>query len=222
MDKIERSIRSLLGFMAFLATVALLAIPANLAAQSATEQEEQKQEQEQEQEGQSPPEARPVPAPRALPHVTGTVLRWNGYRIDLKTPEGKTQEVAVNKDTERLVEIEPGAEVMIEYRRKIGDFIIAERVRSLKDADTTAQSGTDAAPAASPATVTGTVVSWTDAALILRTDAGDVTLFLSPRTEYLVKSLDPGLMVTAEYQATSNDAKLATRVQAAGKEKGYE
>lgn len=218
MDRIERSIRSLLGFLAFLATVALLAIPANLAAQSATEQEEQKQEQE----GQSPPEARPVPAPRALPHVTGTVLRWNGYRIDLKTPEGKTQEVAVNKDTERLVEIEPGAEVMIEYRRKIGDFIIAERVRSLKDADTTAQSGTDAAPAASPATVTGTVVSWTDAALILRTDAGDVTLFLSPRTEYLVKSLDPGLMVTAEYQATSNDAKLATRVQAAGKEKGSE
>ena len=217
MDKIERSIRSLLGFLAFLATVALLAVPANLAAQSATEQEEQKQEQQE----QSPPEARTAPAPRA-PHVTGTVLRWTGYRIDLKTPEGKTQEVAVNKDTEQLVEIKPGAEVTVEYHRKIGDFVIAERVRSVEEADTAAQSGTDTAPAASPGTVTGAVVSWTDAALILRTDAGDVTLFLSPRTEYLVKSLDPGLMVTAEYQATSNDAKLATRVQAAGKEKGSE
>ena len=70
--------------------------------------------------------------------------------------------------------------------------------------------------------MTGTVVSRTDAALVLRNDEGDVTLFLSPRTEYLVKSLEPGLIVTAEYQATSNDAKLATRVQAAGKEKGSE
>lgn len=218
MDKIERSIRSLLGFLAFLAMVALLAIPANLAAQSATEQEEQKQEQQE----QSTPEARPAPAPRALPHVTGTVLRWNGYRIDLKTPEGKMQEVAVNEDTEQLVEIKPGAEVTVEYRRKIGDFVIAERVRPVQTADMAAQSGTDTARAASPSTVTGTVVSRTDAALVLRTDAGDVTLFLSPRTEYLVKSLEPGLMVTAEYQATSNNAKLATRVQAAGKEKGSE
>lgn len=216
MDKIKRSIRSPLGFLAFLALVALLAIPANLAAQSATEQEEQKQEQQE----QNTPEARPAPAPRALPHVTGTVLRWNGYRIDLKTPEGKTQEVAVNKDTEQLVEIKPGAEVTIEYRRKIGDFVIAERVRPVQAADTAAQS--DTAPAASPVTVTGTVVSRTDAALVLRTDAGDVTLFLSPRTEYLVKSLEPGLMVAAEYQETSSGAKLATRVQAAGEEKGSE
>lgn len=215
MEKIERRIRSLVGL---LVTAVLIAIPANLAAQSATEQEQQKQEQQE----QSTPETRPAPATRALPHVTGTVLRWNGYRIDLKTPEGKTQEVAVNKDTEQLVEIKPGAEVTVEYRRKIGDFVIAERVRSVEEADTAAQSGTDTAPAASPGTVTGTVVSRTDAALVLRTDEGDVTLFLSPRTEYLVKSLEPGLIVTAEYQATSNDAKLATRVQAAGKEKGSE
>ena len=215
MNKVERSIRS---FLASLFAVALLAAPANLAAQGTEEQAEQKQEQQE----QSTPEARTAPAPRALPHVTGTVLRWNGYRIDLKTPEGKMQEVAVNEDTERLVEIEPGAEVMIEYRRKIGDFIIAERVRSPKEAGTAAQSGKDTAPGASPTTVTGTVVSRTNAALVLRTDAGDVTLFLSPRTEVLVKSLEPGQIVTAEYQATSNDAKLATRVQAAGKEKGSE
>jgi Ni/Co efflux regulator RcnB len=215
MDKIERSIRS---FLASVATVALLAAPANLAAQDATEQEEQKQEQQE----QSTPETRTAPAPRALPHVTGTVVRWNGYRIDLKTTEGKTQEVAVNEDTERLIEIEPGAEVMIEYRRKIGDFIIAERVRSPKEAGTAAKSGTNTAPAASPSMVTGTVVSRTDAALVLRTNAGDVTLFLSPRTEYLVKSLEPGLMVTVEYQATSKDAKLATRIQAAEKGAGQE
>jgi hypothetical protein len=215
MEKIERRIRSLVGL---LVTAALIAIPANLAAQSATEQEQQKQEQQE----QSAPETRPAPATCALPHVTGTVVRWNGYRIDLKTPEGKTQEVAVNEDTERLVEIKPGAEVTVEYRRKIGDFVIAERVRPVEEASTAAESATSTAPAASPSTVTGTILSWTEAALVLRTDAGDVTLFLSPRTESLVKSAEPGLPLTVEYQETSTGAKLATRVQAAKDDSGQE
>jgi glucose/arabinose dehydrogenase len=215
MDRIEQRIRSL---MAFLATAALLAIPANLAAQSATEAEEQ-QQQRQEQVAQTQPEAgeAPAPAPRAVPHVTGTIATWNGYRIDLKTPDGKTQQVAINEGTERLVEIKPGAEVTIEYRRKIGDFVIAERVRSAK-ADTSAQSGTETAPS----TVTGTAVSWTQAALVLRTEEGDVTLFLSPRTESLVKSIEPGMPVTVEYEETSNGARLAMRVQATEKESGPE
>lgn len=200
------SIRSL---VALAATAVLLALPAGLAAQEATEQEKPQQEQQ---------EARP--APRAVPQVTGTVAKWNGYRIDLKTPEGKMQQVAVNEDTERLVEIKPGAEVTIEYRRKIGDFVIAERVRPVEEAGTAAQSGTDTAPAASPSTVTGTIVSWTDAALVVRTDAGDTTLFLSPRTESLLKSFEPGQTVTVEYQETSKGARLATRIQAAGEEKG--
>lgn len=222
MEKLERKTLSL---MVWLATVALLAMPAILAAQDANQQGEQ-QQQDQENQAQATGEAGKKPeqsAPAsqtvpALPHVTGTVLRWNGYRIDLKTADGKTQEVAVNKDTERLVEIQPGAEVTVEYRRKIGDFVIAERVRPVAEAGTAAQSGTDTAPGTSPSTVTGTVVSWTDAALLLRTDSGDVTLFLSPRTEYLVKSLDPGLSVTVEYQETSKDSWLATRVRAAAKE----
>jgi hypothetical protein len=202
MDKIERRILSLL---ASLTTAALIAIPANLAAQSATEQERQQQEEQ--------PESRP--APRALPQVTGTVASWNGYRIDLKTSEGKTQKVAVNEETERLVEIKTGAEVTVEYRRKIGDFVIAERVRPVKETGTAAQSGAGAAQSASPSALTGTVVSWTQATLVLRTEDGDVTLFLSPRTEYLVKSLDPGMPVTVEFQQSSNDAKLALRVRAA-------
>lgn len=139
MDRIEQRIRSL---MAFLVTAALLAIPANLAAQSATEAEEQQQERQE----QAEPETgeTPAPAPRAVPHVTGKITSWNGYRIDLKTPDGKTQQVAINEATERLVEIKPGAEVTIEYRRKIGDFVIAERVRSVKEADTAAQTGSRA------------------------------------------------------------------------------
>jgi hypothetical protein len=215
MDRIEQRIRSL---MAFLVTAALLAIPANLAAQSATKAEEQQQERQG--QAQTPPEAgeAPAPAPRAVPHVTGTVARWNGYRIDLKTPDGKTQQVAINEDTERLVEIKPGAEVTIEYRRKIGDFVIAERVRSVEEAGTAAQSGTDTAPS----TVSGTVVSLTPAALVLRTEEGDVTLFLSPRTESLVKSAGPGMPVTVEYEETSDGARLAMRVQATEKEDGPE
>ena len=134
MDRIEQRIRSL---MAFLVMAALLAIPANLAAQNATEAEEQQPERQEQPETSETP----APAPRAVPHVTGTITSWNGYRIDLKTPDGKTQQVAINEDTERLVEIKPGAEVTIEYRRKIGDFVIAERVRSVKEADTAVQSG---------------------------------------------------------------------------------
>lgn len=212
MDRIEQRMRSL---MVLLATAALLAIPANLAAQSATEAEGQQQEQ-----AQAQPETgeTPAPAPRAVPQVTGTIASWNGYRIDLKTPDGKTQQVAINEDTERLVEIKPGAEVTIEYRRKIGDFVIAERVRSVEEAGTAAQSGPDTAPS----TVTETVVSWTPAALVLRTEEGDVTLFLSPTTESLVKSVEPGLPVTVEYEETSDGARLAMRVQPAGKESGSE
>lgn len=223
MDRIERRIRSL---MALLAMVALLAVPANLSAQSATEAEEQQQEGQEQAQGQSEAEApeqsslesRPSPAPRAVPQVTGTVVSWNGYRIDLKIPDGKTQKVAVNEGTKRLVEIKPGAEVTIEYRRKIGDFVIAERVRSVGEAGTAAQSGAETAPRAA----TGTVVSWTQAALVLRTEEGDVTLFLSPRTESLVESFEAGLQLTVEYRETSNGVKLATRVQATDKEQGPE
>lgn len=208
MDRIEQRISSL---MALLATAALLAIPANLAAQTATEEEGQQQEQAQ---AQPETDETPAPAPRAVPQVTGTIASWNGYRIDLKTPDGKTQQVAVNEDTERLVEIKPGAEVTIEYRRKIGDFVIAERVRSVEEAGTAPQPDPDTAPS----TVTGTVVSWTPAALVLRTEEGDVTLFLSPRTESLVKSVEPGVPVTVEYEETSDGARLALRVQATEKE----
>ena len=145
MEKVNRRALSLL---ASLATAVLLGMPANLAAQSATEQEEQQQTQEQEQtlpearqtpNKQDPSESEPAPAPVAVPHVTGTVLTWNGYRLDLKTADGETQQVAVNKDTERLVEIKPGTEVTIDYRRKIGDFVIAERVRPIQEPGTEAQ-----------------------------------------------------------------------------------
>lgn len=137
MGKIEGRIRYL---VTSLAVVALLAIPASLAAQSATEQEEQ---QEQDQQGQDQQEAgtageqaspeTAAPAARAVPQISGTVLVWNGYRIDLKTPEGKTQQVAVNKETERLVEIKQGVVVTVEYHRKVGGFVIAERVLPMEE-----------------------------------------------------------------------------------------
>jgi hypothetical protein len=179
----------------------LLAMAGGLAAQSGAGPEEK------------PPAQKPVQT-RAVPHVTGTVVHWNGDRIDLKTRDGKTQKVAVNADTKRLVEIKEGTEVTVDYRRKIGGFVIAERVRPVEEA-AAAQAATGTAPGQAPNTVTGSVVSWNDAALLLRTDAGDTTLFLSPETQYLVKSLDPGTLVTVEYRQSPDGARLATRVLAA-------
>lgn len=217
MDKIER--RSL---AASLAVAALLAT-GGLAAQSTGEAEKQPPDQQQEQS--RPPAAQDsgqtsekspagkesaAPARHAGPHVTGTVIDWNGHRIDLKTRDGKMQKVAVNPETERLVEIKKGAEVTVDYSRKISAFVIAERVRPAEEA-TAAQSGT---AGREPQTVTGSVVSWNNAAMVVRTEAGEVTLFLSPETEYLVKSLDPGTPVVVEFQEGAGSTRLATRVRA--------
>lgn len=169
-------------------------------------------------EQEKPPEQTRQQA-RAVPQVIGTVILWNGSRIDLKTPDGKTQKVAVNTDTERLVEIQEGIDVMVEYRRKVGGFVIAERVSPAGES-AAAQAGTGTAgtaPGQSPNAVTGEVISWNNSALALRSEGSDVTLFLSPDTEYLVKSLDPGSRVTVEFREGSDGAKLATRVRAAEK-----
>lgn len=217
----------ILSLVALLAAAALLATAGGLAAQNAGEQNQQ-QEKQQEQAGTTQDRSQTsdsaegrstAPARRAVPQVTGTVIRWTGNRIDLKKPDGKMQKVAVNADTERLLEIKEGAEVTVEYHRKISDFIIAERVRPAEEDATAAQSGAAKAPNQKPSSVTGSVVSWNNAALILRTEEGDVTLYLSPTTEYLVKSLDPGLPVIVEYREGTDRAKMATRVRAA-QEKG--
>lgn len=220
----------------FLSVSTVLAMAGLFAAGSATarsggapqgqqqEQQQQQQEQQQQEEqqqqsqdqdqstGQTSGEERATaPVRRAVPHVTGTVARWNGNRIDLKTPDGKLQKVAVNQETERLVEIMEGAEVTVEYRRKISGFVIATKVLP---AEAGAAAGTGKAPARSAGTATGQVVSWNNAALLLRTEEGDVNFYLSPSTEYLVKSLEPGLPVTVEYREGADRAKVATRVLA--------
>ncbi len=157
----------------------------------------------------SEPAAQPEPA-RASPHVLGTVSYWNGDRLEVKTPDGKTEKIAVNKETKRQVEIKTGVEVAVEYRRKIGGFIIAERVLPAAAVQPAA-----APAAAAPGSVTGTVVTWNNAVLILKTAEGDINLALSPSTEYRVASLDPGLLVIVDYQEGSDHARLATLVQAA-------
>lgn len=191
----QRLARKVLSF----AAAALLAASAGLAMQSGQEQPPQEPKRQQ---------------ARALPHVTGTVALWNGDRIDLKTRDGKKQKVAVNTGTERLVEIREGIEVTVDYRRKIGSFVIAERVRPAGES-AAAQAEAEAAPGQSPNAVTGEVISWNNAALALRTQEGDVTIFLSPKTEYLIKSLDPGVKVTVEFHEGSDGARLGTHVRAA-------
>jgi hypothetical protein len=217
MQKPERKILSLAAYLA----VVLLAMPPGVKAQSAGEAEEQKPVQEQQapdnhQAREQVPEKSPATAParRAVPHVTGTVTRITPSRIDLKTPEGKVQKVAVNEGTEWLVDAREGSEVKVEYRRKVSGFVIAERVLpAAEEGAAAAQPGKGTAPGQNARAVTGSVVSWNNTALVLRTEAGDVTLFLSPSTEYLVKSLDPGLRVNVEYEG-SDRAKVATRVLA--------
>ncbi len=142
------------------------------------------------------------------PHISGTVVFWNGDRMDVRTPDGKTQQVAVNARTQRQVEIQKGAEVTVDYYRKIGKFIIARRVLPLeKDQPAAAQAAQS---------LTGKIVASTRSALVLRTGTGDVDLFLSPSTKVEVKSLAPGKAVTVEYQTVANGSKLAQRVRAAG------
>lgn len=222
MKKFEQSILSLVMSSA---AAALLMMSAAATAQTSSEPQEQPPAQEQQQnqdqkhsQAQEQPPAEDqstAPARRAVPHVTGTVTRWNGNRIDLKTPDGNLQKVAVNRDTERLVEIKEGAEVTVEYRRKISGFVIATKVLPAEAHAPAAQPATSRAPGQKASAVTGRVVSWNNAALLLRTDAGDIDFFLSPSTEYLVKSLDPGLLVTVEYKEGTDRAKMATRVLAA-------
>lgn len=204
MQKIEQKNLSL---AVSLAAAALLTLAAGAVAQSAGEPVKPAPGQEQQQT---------APAQRATPQVTGTVTRRTRSRLDLKTTDGKSQKVAVNKDTKWLVDdVKEGAEVTVEYRRKISGFVIAERVLPAREAAPAAQAGMATAPSPAAHTVTGSVVSWSDAALLLRTEAGDVTLFLSPSTQYLVKPLNAGLRVTAEYREGSDRAKVATRVLAA-------
>lgn len=101
MSNLERKIISL---VALFVAAALLAAAVGVAAQDA------------------------APQPPAGPQITGAVTFWNGHRLELKTPEGKIEKVAVNKDTERKVEIKVGTEVTVEYRRRISGFIIALRI----------------------------------------------------------------------------------------------
>lgn len=196
-------------------TSALLALGGGLSAQAAQDSGQQPPEQSQSTE-QSPGASQTPPARPTLPYVTGTVLRWTGSRIDLKTADGKTQKVAVNTDTKQMVEIERGAEVSVEYRRKVGDFLIAERVVPAKPARQEEASGKKNALG----TVTGSVVSRSNNALVLKTEAGDVTLFLSPWTEYKVESLQAGQQVTVEYRDRAEQGRFATSVRDAGKESG--
>lgn len=178
------------------AGLAMLLSTAGLAAQSGAAPEKQ-------------PPAQPIQKAFVGPHITGTVISWNGDRMDLKTREGKEQQVAINERTERLTEIRKGAEVTVDYRRKIGKFVIAKRVRP-------AETGQAQAQAQETKSLTGEVVSSNQAELLLRTGSGDVAFFLSPSTRYLVRPLGQGLRVTVEYREVTGGSKMAVSVSAEG------
>ncbi len=149
------------------------------------------------------------PAQPAIPQVTGRVTRFVGNEIELKTTDGKDQKVGINDSTKTLVEIAKGVEITVEYHRKIGGFIIAERIFAAGAAPATEPLP---APVMKTGTATGDILTATDSTLVLRTGEGDVTFFLSPSTEILVKPLAPGLRVSVEYREDKDQTKVAVRV----------
>lgn len=159
---------------------------------------------------QAPAPQEPAPpAQPAVPQVSGTVIRFADTEIELKTKDGKDQKVATNEGTKLLVELAKGIEVTVEYHRKVGGFIIAERILAAGAAPATEPVP---APVLKTSTATGDILSITDASLVLRTKEGDVTFFLAPSTEILVKPLSPGLRVTVEYREDKEQTKVAIRV----------
>jgi len=159
---------------------------------------------------QAPAPQEPAPpAQPAVPQVTGTVVRFANTEIDLKTKDGKEEKVAINEGTKMLVELAKGIEVTVEYHRKVGGFIIAERILAAGAAPATEPVP---APVLKTSTATGDILSVTDASLVLRTKEGDITFFLAPSTEILVKPLAPGLRVTVEYREDKEQTKVAIRV----------
>ncbi|MEP7010646.1 MAG: hypothetical protein ABJC13_10015 [Acidobacteriota bacterium] len=149
------------------------------------------------------------PAQPAVPQVTGRVTRFVGNEIELKTTDGKDQKVAINDSTKTLVEIAKGIAITVEYHRKIGGFILAERIFAEGAAPATEPLP---APVMKTGTATGDILSASDSTLVLRTGEGDVTFFLSPSTEILVKPLAPGLNVTVEYREDKEQSKVAIRI----------
>lgn len=159
-----------------------------------------------------PPAPVPDPAPPAqptVPQITGTVARFVGNEIELKTKDGKDQKVGLNESTKTLVEIAKGVEITVEYHRKIGGFIIAERIFA---AGAAPANEPVPAPVLKTGAATGDILSASDASIVLRTAEGDVTFFLAPSTEILVKPLSPGLRVTVEYREDKEQTKVAIRV----------
>ncbi len=161
------------------------------------------------QSGEAPPGTQPAPSPASASKVTGTVTRFVNDEIELRTEDGKDQKVGVTESTEKNVEIAKGVAITVEFHRKIGTFILAEKIYAAGQA-----------PAAEPVPApmvqtymaTGEIVSASDATLVLHTPDGDVTFFLLPSTEYLVKPLVAGLRVTVEYREDKDKSKVAIRV----------
>lgn len=204
--------RSFLHHLNLLAVATLIATSAAWGAQIADPPAEAPP-------AQAPVAQEPAPPPQpTVPQVTGTIVRVTESRIDLKTKDGKDQKVALNDDTERLVEVKKGTEVTVEYRRRIGDFVIAERVL----APGTPAAEPVPAPVLKTGTATGDVLSATEASLVLRAEDGDLTFFLSPSTEILVKPITPGLRVAVDYREDKEQTKVATRIIPAAPEEPAE
>ncbi len=164
--------------------------------------------------------------------LVGEVVSWDDDSLMVKTTTG-AENIVLTQDTRMMVDrsqLKKGMKVAVDYNRNTQGAIIADQVRmgDVKGIDKDRDAGsveTSQSSMVGDLYLVGTVVSFDDKSLVLRTGEGDRTVVLTPvtRRTYVYKVGDPvmvdydkdksGRMVAEEVgQAhTANDEQRRTR-----------
>lgn len=165
--------------------------------------------------------------------LVGEVVSWSDDSLMVKTTTG-TENIVLTQDTRMMVDrskLQKGMKVAVDYNRNTQGAIIADQVRmgDVKGIDKDRDAGavtTSQSPMVGDYYLVGTVVTFDDDSLMLRTADGDRTVILTPVTKrtYVYKVGDPvlvdydkdesGRMVAEEVgkaEETANDEQRRTR-----------
>lgn len=191
---------------------ALLALAAPAAAQNANEEQERTRAHAE------------AWASQGLTMI-GEVTAWDDDSITVSTTTG-AEHVVLTPQTKMNVKLEKGMKVAVDYNRNTQGAIIAEEVRfgDVKPGQTgeMRMKQTDAARAGAENPnqgyyVVGTVVTFDDDSIVLKTDKGNESLVLTPVTQrtYVWKVGDP---VRVDYTKDKSGNSVAREVRQAMKE----
>lgn len=164
--------------------------------------------------------------------LVGEVASWDDDSLMVKTTTGM-ENIVLTQDTRMMVDrskLRKGMKVAVDYNRNTQGAIIADQVRmgDVKGIDKDRNAGdvkTSQSPMVGDLYLVGTVVTFDDESLVLRTAEGDRTVVLTPvtRRTYVYKAGDPvmvdydkdksGRMVAEEVSQahTANDEQRRTR-----------